>query len=89
MYDYNFLDKQLNALISSMIDSLSQDEISELRELLDAGEYGVAYETLCSIIVERNKLITKQMYAQLIELGQKMQMTEDTWLKLQHYVAQE
>jgi hypothetical protein len=89
MYDYAFLEDQLNAIILSLDERLSRDKIKDVNEFIKVGEYGLAYETLCSIVVESERSIPPDIHLQLVRLGQKMEMTEDVWLKLKPHVEQE
>jgi hypothetical protein len=38
---------------------LSSNEISELREFIQARQYAVALEALCGILVDQNKHVTR------------------------------
>jgi hypothetical protein len=87
MADYNYLDSQLKLLISSPSGWLTQDELKEVGDFIEAGEYGVALETLCSILTEELKEVPQEKYQQIMELGQAMGIEEENWLQLRSLVA--
>lgn len=87
MYDYDELAEKLSSVISSPAGWLTPDETREVREFIEVGEYGLAYETLCSIIEEENKTIAPDIYDQLVALGRRMEFEEEVWTKLLPRVA--
>lgn len=82
MVNYRYLGNQLTQLISQPHGWLTQNEFKEVSDFTDAGEYGVALETLCGIIAEENKKITLEQYQKISELGRLMGIEDDTWLQL-------
>jgi len=47
---------------------LSANEASELREFIDAGQFALAIETLCGILVEEEKHVTPELYSRIHNL---------------------
>lgn len=86
MVNYEYLDDQLKWLVSSPPKWLTLDEFKEVHDFIDVGEYGVALETLCGIVVEEKKRIHREKYQKISELGQMMGIEEDTWLQLKPLV---
>jgi plasmid maintenance system antidote protein VapI len=84
---YKYLDSQLRNLILAPGEWLTQDEFKEVSDFIDVGEYGVAFETLCSLLVEENKGITQEKYQKIAELGKVMGIEEDTWLQLKPLIT--
>jgi hypothetical protein len=84
-YDYGELEARLNSLLSEGGGWLSREEVQEVREFIDVGEYGLAFETLCGIIVEEDKSISPEVYRQLAELGGLMKMDEQAWSSLKPF----
>ena len=86
-YDYGELEARLNSILSEGGGWLSPEESEEVRGFIDVGEYGLAFETLCGIIVEEGKSISPEVYRRLVQLGQLMKLDEQTWLKLKPFTA--
>ena len=86
-HDYGELEARLNSVLSGGEGWLSREEAEEVRGFVDVGEYGVAFETLCGIIVEEGKSISHEVYQQLAQLGRLMKLDEQTWLKLKPFTA--
>jgi len=45
-YDYKRLEADINELLAAM-SAFTRSEIAEVEQFLSAGEYGLAFETLC------------------------------------------
>lgn len=86
MYDYPLLEERLGSLLSSDAGHLTADEKREVRDFIEVGEYGLAYETLCDIITEGNKTISSDTYDRLAALGRRMEFAEDVWSRLRPHV---
>lgn len=82
MYDYAGLEKQLQSLISRQPALFSEGEVAEILHFIDVGEYGLALETLCDIILEEKKSIDAHTYHQIEELGRQMKMESPVWTRL-------
>jgi len=64
----------------------SKSEIEEVKSFIDVGEYGIAFETLCFIIDEENKTITKEAFALIETLGTSMMLESDAWKFINHRI---
>lgn len=71
--DYARLESELNEVLA--LAPLSEAEVMDVRRFLDAGEYGIALETLCSILQEGNKVIPPKLRDRLLQLAQRMRIT--------------
>jgi hypothetical protein len=80
MYDYELLERKLLSIVSSFENILP---LGEVKELIYYTEYGEAYDLLCAILRQENVSISQDTYAQIVELGQLMELEESVWLKLQ------
>jgi len=82
MYDYKFLEQNLAALLAMLESRLSKEEIDDLNSYVDAGEYGVAFQYLCEILVRRNQPIPPEAYKLCDSLGTRMQLDPQIWAGL-------
>jgi hypothetical protein len=89
MYDYRFLEQNLNAVLSTMGTRLSKEETVDLKSYIEAGEYGVAFQYLCEILIERNQPIPPESFKTFEDLGTKMSMDPRVWAGLRILAAQQ
>lgn len=71
---YNRLENLLTYLLESLGDVLSINEKQEVHEFIQHGEYGIALETLCSIIKEEKKKISEHHIDRIRDLQNLMQI---------------
>ena len=83
---YRFLEDELKSLISSPVDWLSDTERQDVVEFIDVDEYGLAYEALRYMIIQRNKTLSPESHRRLVALARKMGMSEDAWAGLSAHV---
>lgn len=81
-YDYKQLEVDLLGVLADLGETLTPGEVQEVRLFIDAGEYGVAFETLCSILKEELKPISPSLGARLLDLGQRMEIEPEYWRDL-------
>ena len=77
MHNYTLLETKLGALLDSLEEVFTPSEISEVRQFLDAGEYGLALETICGIIAEEQKPVGNQVLEQIRVLRDLMQLDSE------------
>lgn len=77
MYDYALLEQRLSQLLNSLATVFSESERTEVKEFLDAGEYGLALETACAIITDEQKKVGFQVFEQVKELHDLMELDSD------------
>lgn len=83
MYDYESLERKLRALLSLLREILTEPEREECFLFLDAGEYGVTFETLCAILDEEKKSIPLEAFRLIRELGKQMLIDHERWEHLE------
>jgi hypothetical protein len=76
--DYQKLEKDLNQLLLAL-NNCTPPEISEVDSFLAAGEYGIAFETLCGIIKEERKFVPQELRARIRDLAERMDIDPDWW----------
>ena len=70
--DYRYIEELLLRLLGLLLEIFTDSEICEVRDFIDAGEYGLALETLVDIVIEENKLVSKESLALVCELADVM-----------------
>ena len=77
--NHEILERRLKALLDSLGATLSASERIEVEVFIQAGEYGIALETLCSILIEESKGIPERHLTEIRALGMSMELDPDTW----------
>ncbi|MBS0631892.1 MAG: MafI family immunity protein [Verrucomicrobia bacterium] len=74
-------------LLDSLGSNLAHHESKEAREFIDAGEYGLAFETICVCLTEKSIIISRGDFIDIERLGRAMELPETTWnrLSVHHY----
>ena len=62
------MEAEFEELIHSSRGMLSSNEVSELREFIQARQYTLAVESLCGILVDENKHVTPELYSRIHSL---------------------
>ena len=73
-YDYRNIEDLLLRLLGLLLEIFTDSEKSEVQDFIDAGEYGLALETLVDIVIEENKQIPGESLALVCELADVMQL---------------
>ncbi|HEV8001711.1 MAG TPA: MafI family immunity protein [Planctomycetaceae bacterium] len=79
---YQRLESDLERLLLDLSSELSDPDAAEVRSFIDAGEYGVAFETLCDVIVERGVVIPRDAHERMTELAGRMDIEKRFWSEL-------
>ncbi len=58
---------------------LNDLHIREIREYLEHNEWGIAFETLCSIIETEYIKIDKKIYERISKIGKELEFEETDW----------
>ncbi|MEG5037265.1 MafI family immunity protein [Microcoleus sp. AT3-D2] len=85
MFDYKIVESKLNEVINIVKLQLSETQIEFLVSDIQAGEWNLALETLCDILIEEEISIDLKGYELLQEVGNILNMERETWemLKVQ------
>jgi hypothetical protein len=86
MHDYKVLVQEFNTILSHINQSLTQDSITDIEELVNVGEWSLALDTLCENLHEANLSITQESYELIQKLASTMSMEDVTWEKLKQQV---
>ncbi|NJK67192.1 MAG: MafI family immunity protein [Microcoleus sp. SU_5_3] len=85
MFDYKIVVKKLNEVLAQLKESLSDTQIEFLQSYINAGEWNLALETLCDLLIEEEIPLNLRGYELLQEVGNILNMDRKTWemLKIQ------
>jgi len=85
MFDYKIVVNKLNEVLAQLNEILSDTQIEFLQSYINAGEWNLALEILCDILIEEEIPINLKGYELLQEVGNILNMERETWemLKVQ------
>ncbi|MCD6035588.1 MAG: hypothetical protein K0R63_1329 [Rickettsiales bacterium] len=69
---YKDLNTQINQLLEKLSIILTDKEVKEVVEFIDAAEYGLALETLFAILVEEKKMLNIDVWIEIESIARKM-----------------
>jgi hypothetical protein len=72
------MEAEFEELIHTTRGMLSANEVSELREFVEAHQYARALEALCGILVDESKHVTPELYARIHSLGHHLDDVDPT-----------
>ncbi|QQA75769.1 MafI family immunity protein [Pectobacterium parmentieri] len=75
--DYQEIELELSNLINSLGGVFSLNELIEIKDFIDYGEYGLALETAIDVVIEEKKLISSESFNIMIKLSHLMTMNKD------------
>ena len=87
MFDYKLVESKLNEVINIVKPQLSEAQIEFLVSDIQAGEWNLALEILCDILIEEEIPINLKSYELLQEVGNILNMESETWEMLKVQVA--
>lgn len=76
MVFFQGVEGQLKEILVLLADCFDESEVSEVQDFIDAGEYGLALETLVDIIFEENKRVPNEILIISKKVAQKMGLDE-------------
>lgn len=85
MFEYKIVVNKLNEVLTQLKEVLSDTQIEFLHSYINAGEWNLALEILCDILIEEEIPIDLKSYELLQEVGNILNMERETWemLKVQ------
>ena len=78
MFDYKIVVKKLNEVLAQLKEVFSGAQIEFLQSYINAGEWNLALETLCDILIEEEIPIDLKAYELLQEVGNILNMERET-----------
>lgn len=76
------IEHRLRQVLDQFGDGLPTEQLKDMKELVDAGELGVALENYCTQLLEYDVSVPSSVVAELKELGQAMGLDEKYWMRL-------
>lgn len=80
--DMQQIENTVIAILADFGGSLPGEQLSEMRELVEAGEPGVALENLCTQLYEYDVVVSVERQREIAMVGTAMGLPESTWQKL-------
>lgn len=87
MFDYKIVENKLYQVINIVKPKLSENSIEFIVSDIQAGEWNLALETLCDILIEEEIPIDLKSYELLQEVGNILNMERQTWEMLKVQVS--
>jgi hypothetical protein len=81
--DIKIIEDQLLEAIDTFADKLPAARAQSMRELVMAGESGVAFENLCENLFDYETFPDKAMWERLKNIGLAMKIKPEYWERLQ------
>jgi hypothetical protein len=79
MTDYKKLETGIKALKEVLSDRLLEKSKTFVDELLESGEYGVAFEEITSALIDSNKPVPLEILQKIEILANEMKIPDDNW----------
>jgi hypothetical protein len=79
MFDYKLVESKLYEVIKIVKPQLSETQIEFMVSDIQAGEWNLALEILCDILIEEEIPIDLKSYELLQEVGNILNMERQTW----------
>ena len=71
------LELQFTTLLRELSRSLTETDIEQIRELVNAGELGVAFENFCTQLYEWDAVCSREQIDQIAYIGEAMGIKPD------------
>jgi hypothetical protein len=79
---YDAIEADLERILQR-IGELEPEGDEEMRAYIDAGEYGLALETLCAVLKARRQTISAEAYAAISDLAERVGVDSAWWRVLE------
>ena len=66
------VDDEFHGLIRHTHGALSDNEVREVLEFVEAEEFNLAIETLCGFLVDQNRRVTPELYIRIHSLCERL-----------------
>ena len=81
-YNYELLENGLRSIVARYKGQLKAEYLKDVTDFIDVGEYGEAFDLLCSVIRNAQQRVPGDVYEMLTTLGREMQLDEKLWTGL-------
>lgn len=66
------MDTEFHALIVHSRTALSDSELRDVQEFVEARDFNLAFETLCGFLLDRKRGVTPELYLRIHTLGERL-----------------
>jgi hypothetical protein len=66
------MEAEFHGLIVSSRGALSESELQEVQEFVEANEFNIALETLCGFLIDRRRRISPDLYIRIHSIGERL-----------------
>ena len=66
------METEFHALIVSSRGALSDNELRDVQEFVEAQDFNLAFETLCGFLIDRNRSVPQDLYLRIHMLGERL-----------------
>ena len=66
------VDAEFHGLILHSRGTLSDNEVREVQEFIEANEFNLAIETLCGFLIDRNHRVTPELFIRIHSLCERL-----------------
>lgn len=73
-------------LIDSIKTILPHSDVENAVEMVEYNEFGVGFEIICQQLFENDVKITSDIYEKISDIGQKMEISDESWIFLSDLV---
>jgi hypothetical protein len=87
MFDYKVVESKLHQVINIIKPQLSETQVEFIISDIQAGEWNLALETICDLLIEEEIPLDLKSYELLQEVGNILNMEPETWEMLKVQVA--
>ena len=77
--DWNEIPSELKALLAKAGEGLPRDDRENVASFIRSGEYGVAFETLCTQMYEYDVRADRDDRARFAAIGQQLELDPSLW----------
>ena len=67
------MEAEFHGLIVSSRGTLSESELRDVQEFVEARDFDLALETLCGFLIDRNRRVTPELYLRIHMLGEQLE----------------
>lgn len=86
MYNYVYETNKLIKLFQSVKEKLTENDVNNIETHINAGEWVLAFEDLCTQIHEHQACITQEIYTEFEKVGRLLEVREKYCLRLKDLI---
>lgn len=73
------IERRLRRIVRTLNERLPEEDVDHILEFLEVGEWGLAFETLCTQLYEYDIAVPAPILAELADLGKAMKLDPELW----------